>query len=73
MSMEPGDFVKTRVVEDSGSAIVSAVRRADRRGAASIHGALRGITALRLSGSHSSLAFFFARTDADGDGVPDLF
>jgi hypothetical protein len=71
--LKQGDFVKTRVVENSGSAIVSPVRQADYTGTVTVHGALRGVNARRLSGPHSSLAFLFARTDADGDGEPDLF
>jgi hypothetical protein len=71
--LEPGDFVRTRVVEDSGAATVSPTFQANSEGTATVYGALRGITALRLSGPHSSLAFWFARTDADDDGVPDFF
>ncbi|MBM3474528.1 MAG: hypothetical protein FJX75_14790 [Armatimonadetes bacterium] len=71
--LEPGDFVRTRVVEDSGAATVSATYQANSEGSVSVLGALRGITALRLSGRHSSLSFWFARTDADDDGVPDCF
>lgn len=71
--LQPGDFVQTRLVDNSGRVIRSPLQRATSAGTASVRNALGRLPASALSGPESSLSLFFARTDADGNGKPDWF
>jgi len=71
--LHPGDFGQTRTAADNGPVIRSPVCRADSSGNLLIPRFMGPLTALQLSGPHSSLAFCFARTDANDDGFPDMF
>jgi hypothetical protein len=71
--LQPGDFAETSVQDASGQMGQSGIHTADASGLIEITDAFRGVRAGRLSGRHSSFAVFFARTDSNGDGLPDCF
>jgi hypothetical protein len=71
--LAPGDFAETAVVEASNRMAESRIYAANPSGLIEITDAFRGVRADKLSGRRSSFAVFFARTDSDGDGLPDCF
>jgi hypothetical protein len=68
-----GDFVQTKLVDNSNRVVRSAIVQAAAGSDTTVADAQGGMLGSDLSGSGSSFTLFFARTDLDGDGKPDLF
>jgi len=73
LSAAPPDYVKTTIVDAHGGITKSSTHAADAQGRVILKDAQGNITASVLSGNSSKITLFFARTDADDNGVPDLF
>ncbi len=71
--LAPGDFAETAIESARGRMYESRIYRADPSGGITITDAFANLTAHDLSGPRSSFALFFARTDSNGDGLPDYF
>jgi len=71
--LQPGDFAETAIEDASSRMAESRIYTADAAGLIEITDAFRGVRVGKLSGRHSSFAVFFARTDSNGDGLPDCF
>jgi len=66
------DYAKTIIRDRTGGTTESRVHEAEANGRIIMRDAQGNITAEVLSGNASRITMMFARTDTDGDGVPDL-
>jgi len=71
--LAPGDFAETAIESTHRRMYESRIYRADASGGITLTDAFANLTAHDLSGPRSSFALFFARTDSNGDGLPDYF
>jgi hypothetical protein len=73
LSPNPRDYTRTVILDQQGGRTESSIHGADAQGRATLRDAQGNITAEILSGNASRITMLFARTDADANGVPDLF
>ncbi|MBM3474231.1 MAG: hypothetical protein FJX75_13260 [Armatimonadetes bacterium] len=73
LSFNPRDYTRTIILDKNGGRTESSIHGADAQGRATLQDAQGNVTAEVLSGNASRITILFARTDADVNGVPDLF